>query len=118
MSPAPFHPSRSGLQSNSELSPAAEHELLRDVKLALRDRDRVIEAQRSERRGPDQTHADRRPDDVGIVVDHSAITELSVDQPIDVPGGGPLRRPLVVPQSSGVGVNSTLKTDILRQEPE
>src|ERR1700723_4289505 len=98
MSPAPFHPSRSGLQSISKLSPAAEHELLRDVKLARRDRDRVIEAQRSERRGPDQTDADRGADDILIVEDHSAGTELAVDDSVDFAGSRKLRRSLVVPQ--------------------
>src|ERR1700676_4366535 len=89
MSPAPFHPSRSGLRSDSELSPAAEHELLHDVILALRDRDRVVEAQRSHRRGPDQAATGRGADDIGIVEDHSAITEMSVDHSVDFAGGGP-----------------------------
>src|ERR1700722_4183797 len=57
MSSAPIYPSQSGRRSNSELSPAAEHELLHDVILALRDRDRVIEAQGSKRGRPDNTNA-------------------------------------------------------------
>src|ERR1700727_2260250 len=118
MSPAPFHPSRSGPRSDSELSPAAEHELLHDVILALRDRDRVIEAQRSERRGPDQADTGRGADDIGIVKDHSAITEMSVDHSVDFAGSGPLRRSLIIPQCPGVRVDTPLQTDVLWQEPE
>jgi hypothetical protein len=46
----------------SERSSAAEFELLHDVVLTLGDRDRIIEAQRSERRRPNQADADRRAD--------------------------------------------------------
>src|ERR1700722_13841404 len=118
MSPASIYPSQYGPRSNSELSPAAEHELLHDVIFALRDRDRVVEAQRSKRGRPDYTYAGRGADDIGIIVDHSAVTEVSVDHTVDFAGGGPLRWSLIVPQRTSIGVNSPLQTDLLREEPE
>src|SRR5438105_13699306 len=51
-----------------ERSPAAKLELLHAVKLSLGERHRIIEAQRSERRGPDQADTYRRADDVGVVI--------------------------------------------------
>ena len=62
-------------------------ELLHDVILALRDRDRVIEAQRTERRRPDQADADRSADHVGLVCKTSAASARF----------WPLTRPLISP---------------------
>src|SRR5262249_45704880 len=54
-----------------ERGAAAEPELLRAVKLALGEGHRVVEAQRSERRGPDQANTDRRADGIAVVVHQS-----------------------------------------------
>src|SRR6185437_10737046 len=94
---APFHPSRCGPWSNSERSSAAEPELLHDVVLALRDRDRIVEPQRSERRGPDQADTDRATDRVGVVIDHGAPTGTAVDKAVDFAGRRPTGRTLIVP---------------------
>src|ERR1700744_598741 len=55
----PFVPAAGSGGQALERSSAAELELLHDVILTLGDRDRVVEAQRSERRGPDQADTDR-----------------------------------------------------------
>ena len=47
---------------------AAKLELLDAVELALGERNRVVEAQRTERRGPDQADTDRGTDDIAVVV--------------------------------------------------
>src|SRR5258708_15420905 len=49
-----------------ELRSAAKPELLNPVEILLQERDRIVEAQRSERRIPDQTDADGRPRRRGI----------------------------------------------------
>src|ERR1700743_1310047 len=102
----------------SKRSPAAKHELLHDVVLALRDRDCVIEAQRSERRLPDQADTDGGADHIGIIVYHSARTRNAVDQTVDFTRGRPRGRPLIVPKSSRIRIDSAFKSDFLRQEPE
>src|ERR1700754_233965 len=118
MSDAPFHPLQSGLESSSERGPAAELELLNDVVLTLRKRDRVIEAKRTERRRPDQTDTDRGADEIGIVEHHSAVAANTIDEAVDFTCGGPLGRPLIVPKRSGIGINRALETNFLGQEPE
>src|ERR1700689_3618867 len=51
-----------------EAGAAAKLELLYDVVLTLGDRDRVVEAERTERRLPDQADTDRGANDVPRVV--------------------------------------------------
>src|ERR1700687_5114736 len=53
--------------SNSERCPAAKLELLHPVKRTLGKRDRIVEAQRTERRRPDQADTHGRADDVAAV---------------------------------------------------
>src|SRR5437868_13637130 len=67
MSAAPFHPSRSGRGSNSERCPAAQLELLHAVKLTFGKRNGIIEAQRAERRRPDQTDTHGSAHDITAV---------------------------------------------------
>src|SRR5438270_12775219 len=54
-----------------ERSASAKLELLHAVELTFRERDCIVEAQRSERRGPDQADTHRCTDDVDVVVHQS-----------------------------------------------
>src|SRR5260221_107000 len=74
-----------------ELGSAAKPELLNPVEILLQERDRIVEAQRSERRIPDQADADGRPWRSGI----GGRKRFSRDVP--------RRRALVVPERSDVG---------------
>ncbi len=47
---------------------AAKPELLHAVELTLGDRNRIVEAQRTERRGPDQADTDRGADHIAVVI--------------------------------------------------
>src|SRR6185369_17841423 len=55
---------------------AAKLELLHAVKLTLGDRNRIVKAQRTERRSPDQADTDRGTNDIAIVI-HQARTGSS-----------------------------------------
>ena len=53
---------------HSERCSAAKLELLHAVELPFGDRDRIVEAQRTERRSPDQADTDRGADHIAVVV--------------------------------------------------
>src|SRR6185295_959593 len=95
---------------------AAKLELLHAVELTLGDRNRIIEAQRTERRGPDQADTDRGTNDIAIVI-HQARTGTSrsrsnrrrgavrVGQGSELGRLSPRGRPLIVKESTGVGID-------------
>src|ERR1700681_2590407 len=67
MSAAPFHPSRSGRESNSERCPRAELELLHAIVRAFGKWHCIVKAQRTEGRCEDQTDAHRGANDIAVV---------------------------------------------------
>src|SRR4051794_19216686 len=117
MSAAPFYPSQSG---RLERCSAAKLELLHAVVLALGDRHRIVEPQRTEWRGPDQADTHRRTDSVAIVVlqpeagsgiNRRGNRGLDATRQIDFAGLRPRGRPLVVEQTAGVGIDRALEPD-------
>src|ERR1700686_5069285 len=78
---------------------AAELELLHAVELTLGERDGIVEAQRTERRGPDQADADRAADRVaGIILQSQTGSRVrrivggrSTAGLVDFAGQGPVR---------------------------
>src|SRR5439155_2554438 len=117
------------LQATLERCAAAKLELLHAVKLTLRKRNRIVEAQRTERRSPDDADTHRGANHVAIII-YQARTGSSRSRmnrrrgAIRVGRGGefarlsPRRRALVVKESAGIGIDRTLEPDFLRQEPE
>src|ERR1700712_2890077 len=61
-----FQKNSCGLAARLEFRAAAEAELLNSIVTLLHQRERVVEAQRTEWRVPDQTDADRGADRAGI----------------------------------------------------
>src|SRR5215212_3652344 len=118
------------LQVALERCATAELELLHAVKLTLRNRNRIVEAQRAERRSPDEADTHRASDHVAVVklqscagagTGWSRVRRLGRPDAtghVDLARLRPRRRPLVVEQSAGVGIDRTLEPDFLRQEPE
>ena len=118
------------LQAALERCAAAKLELLHAVKLALRKRNRIVEAQRTERRSPDDADTHRGADHVAVC--HTAIPNSFREWPqslrrlrrrdatghVDLARLRPRRRALVVEESAGVGIDRALEPDFLRQEPE
>src|SRR6266511_3862486 len=109
--PAGPRPRRAGAL---ELRPAAEAELLDDVVFFFGQGDGVIEAERSERRVPDQTHADRRARLGGIggartVEGVAAVTAQGIRENRERKG----LRPRVIPDVAGVGEGGELDAEIL-----
>src|SRR5262249_34073597 len=116
-----------------ERSAAAEFELLHAVKLTLGEGHRIVEAQRTERRGPDETDTDRtanavlfpkRQAQAGSRVGRSDRPRRatwrsdSVVEAVDFVRQGPTSRSLVIPQVAGVSIDRALQADFLGQEPE
>src|SRR2546423_1497547 len=106
ISAAPFHPSRVRLVTNSERCPAAKPELLHAIVRAFGQRNRIVEAQRAERRCPDQTHAHGAADDIAAVVLQSQAGSgryrtsrwRNTAGRIDLAGSDPGSRSLVIEQ--------------------
>src|SRR6266853_813134 len=122
-------PASASLENALERCPAAKLELLHPVKLTLGKRDGIIEAERTERRRPDQADTHGRADDIAIVKDQSRTgarrrwrcrrpNTIGIGWRGEFAGGGPSGRPLVVIKPAGVGIDSALQADFLRQEPE
>src|SRR6202035_5111232 len=88
--------------------------------------DGVVEAQRTERRGPDQTDAHGRTNDIARIVTQSQTgsgrrridRRTNAAGRVDFAGGRPRGRSLVVVKATRVGVDGALQPDFLRQEPE
>src|SRR6516165_9081932 len=110
---------------------AAKLELLHAVKRTLGERNCIVEAQRTKRRGPDQTDTHRRPNDIAGVKHQSGAgsgkgridlrirrNAIRVGRRGEFGRRSPCRRSLVVPQVAGVGIDGPLQTHFLRQEPE
>src|SRR5215212_7134397 len=117
------------LQAALERCAAAKLELLHAVKLTLRKRNRIVEAQRTERRSPDDADTHRGADHVAVVIHQSSTGSGRIGisrrpDTVRVGRGGefarlrPRCRPLIVKESAGVGIDRTLEPDFLRQEPE
>src|ERR1700676_918344 len=96
---------------------AAKLELLHPVVGALGQRNRIVEAQRTERRCPDQADTHRGADHISAVILQSETGSRRRHGPdrwpdttgrVDLAGGGPGRRSLVIPQPAGVGIDRTL----------
>src|SRR6185312_10252277 len=108
----------------------AKLELLHAVKLTLRKRHRIVEAQRTERRSPDDADTHLAADHVAIVRLQSQagsgqsasrirrLRRLDTAGHVDFARCRPRRRALVVPETAGVGIDRALESDFLRQEPE
>src|ERR1019366_7720990 len=105
-------PVPTSLENALERCSAAKLELLHPVKRTLGQRDRIIEAQRTERRGPDQADAYGRADGVAAVVLQSQAGTrrwsrirrwANTAGRVDFAGCGPGSRPLVVVQTACVG---------------
>src|SRR6476619_2039184 len=108
---------------------ATKLELLHAVELALGDRNRIVEAQRTERRGPDQADTDRGTNQIAVVVLQSQtssgirrnnarrLRRLDAAGHVDLARLRPRRRALVVIQAAGIGIDRSLDPDFLRQEP-
>src|SRR4029077_13328308 len=111
---------------------AAELELLDPVELPLGEGNGIVEAQRTEWRGPDQTDTDRGADDIAAIIDQTStgagigrndarqgrLYAVRVGGRRDFAGVGPRRRSLVVPEITSVGIDRALKTHFPGQEPE
>src|SRR5712671_5356265 len=112
--------------TNSERCPAAKLELLHPVERTLGKRYRIVEAQRTERRRPDQADTDRGAHDVAAVVLQSKAGSrrkriyrwTSAARDVDLAGGDPGSRSLIIVQSARIGINGALQSYFLRQEPE
>src|ERR1700676_4459868 len=119
-------PAPASLENGLERGAAAELELLHAVKLTFGKRDGIVEAQRTERRGPDQADADRAADRVASIILQSQtgsrvgriVGGTNAAGRVDFAGQGPVRRPLVVIQAAGIGIDRALQAHSLRQEPE
>src|SRR6516162_3525844 len=110
---------------------AAKLELLHAVIRTLGERNRIVEAQRTKRRGPDQTDTHRRANDIaggkhqtgagsgkGRIDLRIRRNAIRIGRRGEFGRRSPCRRSLVVPQVAGVGIDGTLQTHFLRQEPE
>src|SRR6185295_1856649 len=118
------------LQAALERCAAAKLELLHAVKLTLRKRNRIVEAQRTEWRSPDDTDTHRGAYHVAVVILQSQtgarsgrrrcreLGRLDATGHVDLTRLRPRCRALVVEQSTGIGIDRTLEPDFLRQEPE
>src|SRR6266478_2136205 len=110
----------------SERCPAAKLELLHPVELTLGKRHCIVKAQWTERRRPDQADTHRRADDIAAVVLQSQARTRrygisrwrSTAGRVDLAGGDPGSRPLVIVQCTRIGINGALQPNFLRQEPE
>src|SRR5206468_5700019 len=117
-------------QDALERCATAKLELLHAVKLTLRKRDCIVEAQRTERRSPDDADAHRGAYHVAVVKLQSRtgsgsgrsrrrhLGRLDATGHVDLTRLRPRRRTLVVEQSACVGIDRALEPDFLRQEPE
>src|SRR5262249_19593403 len=116
-----------------ERSAAAKLELLHAVKLTLGEGHRIVEAQRTERRRPDETDTDRAANDVLLTILQSQAGPWvgrsecprrptwrgdPVIEAIDFVRQSPTRRSLVVPQVASVRIDRALQAHFLGQEPE
>src|SRR6185503_2965391 len=118
------------LQAALERCAAAKLELLHAVKLPLRKRNRIVEAQRTKRRSPDDADTHRGAYHVAVVILQSQtgsgsgrrrcreLGRLDATGHVDLTRLRPRCRALVVEQSTGVGIDRSLEPDFLRQEPE
>src|ERR1700677_4046279 len=113
-----------------EAGAAAKLELLYDVVLTLGDRDRVVEAERAERRLPDQADTDRGAHNVARIilqaqtgagrgrVSRTIVRRRNTARLIDFTRERPVGRPLVITQPACIRIDGSLQTNFLRQEPE
>src|SRR5216684_401923 len=92
------------LVTNSERCPAAKLELLHPVEWTLGKRNCIVEAQRTERRRPDQADTDRRANDIAAVVLQSQAgsgryrtsRRRNTAGRVDLAGGDPGSRSLII----------------------
>src|SRR5277367_5275598 len=113
-----------------EAGAAAKLELLYDVVFTLGNRDCVVEAERAERRLPDQADTDRRAHNVTRIilqaqtgawrggVSRTVVGWRNTAGQIDFTRGSPISRPLVVAQPASIRIHGTLQANFLWQEPE
>src|SRR5579883_680861 len=111
--------------AGSEAGAAAELELLHAVELTLGERHGVVEAQRTEGRGPDQADTDRGTDDLAVVIHQARTGPGAIGRRLGRPhtaprpallrrrrrrfaGERPRRRALVVVETTGVGIDRAL----------
>src|ERR1700682_1045958 len=114
------------LENALERCPAAKLELLHAVVRAFGERHRIVKAQRTEWRGPDQTDTHRGANEIAVIERQSGTGSgrdwiscwANTAGHVDFTRLYPRCRPLVVPQRTGIGVHGALKPDFLRQEPE
>src|SRR4029078_12414794 len=96
------------------------------VILPLGDRNRIIEAQRTERRGPDQADTHRTADHIALVILQTKagagriqiLRRPDATWYVDFARLRPRGRSLVVLQAAGIGIDRSLDPDFLWQEPE
>src|SRR5476649_2839994 len=101
---------------------AAKLEFLNAVILTLGERNRVVEAQRTERRRPDQADTDRGPDDIAVVILQTEAgaricrsdRRLDTTGQVDLASLRPRGRALIIIETAGVGIDRALEPDFLR----
>src|SRR5260370_2783668 len=99
-------PVSASLENALERCPAAKLELLHPVKLTLGKRDGIIEAERTERRRPDQADTHGSADDIAAVKDQSRtgpgrwscrrLDTVGIGRRGEFAGGAPGGRPLLL----------------------
>src|SRR5258708_27314636 len=124
-------PAPTSRENALERCPAAKFELLHPVELTLGKRHRIVEAQRTERRGPDQADADRRANDIAAV-EHQSRTgsgrrrnaravrrrsTIGIGRRGDFVGQRPGSRALIIKQTTGLAINRAPQSNFLLQQP-
>src|SRR6202048_1589407 len=123
----PREPVNTFLENALERCPAAKLELLHPVELTLGQGHRIVEAQRTEWRCPDQADTHGGTNGITLVILQSQTRSgvggrlwrrRSTAGHVDFASGGPGSRALVIKQPAGVSINSALQAHFLRQEPD
>src|SRR5262249_44735944 len=113
---------RARSRPRSEFRAAAERKELRAVIRLLEERICEIEAQRAERRVPDQARSGRGAHGRAVGELHATLAEewshRRLHDPIDFAGRGGLRLAPIAPDRSGIDEDSAAEAAVFRQEVE